>query len=557
MDETQEMRGMDISQQSGQSSTGETVYSGVSGEFFGEPPRKKKNKLILAGAAAVGLAVVIGVIVFAGSVFLQNGQKKFVTALVKAMASKPEEEEDLFGFEQMAEMVKETPYGYGGSLVLESSNISEIDAYSGLGFEMELGVDYDPVRQGMAKFMVLYGGMDMAGLTYYLDPQTIKLALPGLSDRLMVFDYQEGFEDRLASSYMIRSMGMSADEIQEFADMLTVARETMERGEPEEKTDASQMAERFRSAVNLANRLEKEMKVERADSKSFTIDGKETTCTGYTAVISHDTLMAICQDIETFILEDEEASQIVFEYLEQMKLLVGGGMVTGDMEDLESDLDRLLDRLDDSIDEIEMKGYIDRSGNMASLTIETSLDVDGDEMDFSEEILWKGGAYLAENMEVTVHVEDYYDDVEINLSREGSSENGISDVEYKLIMRDDGEKILTATFGTIFDRDTKEASVEALVRADQSYISVDMKAEGVFDEIEKGKGFHFDLDNLRVRAVGATMNYSGEIYCGPIDGLEIPEGEEFDLLTDNEMDWQILAMEIFDKLEELTYNLGY
>lgn len=202
-----------------------------------------------------------------------------------------------------------------------------------------------------------------------------------------------------------------------------------------------------------------------------------------------------------------------------------------------------------------MNGYIDHSGNMASLTIETGFEADGDQVDFSEEILFKGGSYLAENMEVTVEMDDGYSDVECKVTREGSTEDEVTDTSYKLSVRVDGEKLLTSTFGSTLNRDTKEASMDAMIRADSMYVSLDMKADGVFDQIDKGKGFHFDMDNLRLRAVGATLNFSGEVYCGPMDALEKPEGETFDMLTDSEMDWEILAMEIVDKLYELEDKL--
>lgn len=546
MDETNGMNGME--------NNTAAPYEGVSPDLF-EPPKNNKKKWLLAGGAAVVLIAVIGIIAVAGSYFFQNSQKKFVTALVKAMTSAPEESEDLFGFEQMAEAVKETPYHYGGSLVLEDSNLTDLEAFSGLGFTAEVGVDYNTERRGMAEFMVSYGGMDVAGLSYYLDPKGLALFLPGLSDRLLELDYQEGFEQRLYASYMMESMGMDQYEMEEFANMLIAVREMMEGNETAEQTGSQEIAKRFQNTVDLAKRLEDEMEVERSDSKSFTINGKETSCTGYTAVISHETLMAMFGDVKDFIVADEEAGQMVYEFMSQMDVLTGGGLVSGDREDLEADLDRLLDRLDESFDDIKMKGYIDHSGNMASLTIETGFEADGDQVEFSEEILFKGGSYLAENMEVTVEVDDGYSDVECKVTREGSTENEVTDTSYKLSIRSDGEKLLTATFGNTLNRDTKEASMDAMIRADSMYVSVDFKADGVFDQIDKGKGFHFDLDNLRLRAVGATLNFSGEVYCGPMDALEKPEGETFDMLTDREADWEDLAMEIVDKLYELEDKL--
>ena len=96
MDETNGMNSMENSTV--------TPYEGVSPDLF-EPPKNNKKKWLLAGGAAVILIAVIGVIPVAGSFFCQNSQKRFVTALVKAMTSAPEESEDLFGFEQMAEAV--------------------------------------------------------------------------------------------------------------------------------------------------------------------------------------------------------------------------------------------------------------------------------------------------------------------------------------------------------------------------------------------------------------------------------------------------------------------
>jgi len=179
-----------------------------------------------------------------------------------------------------------------------------------------------------------YGGMDVAGLSYYLDPKGLALFLPGLSERLLELDYQEGFEQRLYSSYMMESMGMDQYEMEEFAAMLIAVREMMEVAETAEQTGSQEIAKRFQNTVDLAKRLEDEMEVERSDSKSFTINGKETTCTGYTAVISHDTLMAMFEDVKDFIVADEEAGQMVYEFMSQMDVLTGGCLISGDREDL-------------------------------------------------------------------------------------------------------------------------------------------------------------------------------------------------------------------------------
>lgn len=517
-------------------------------------PQDKKNKWILAGVAAGILVLAIVIIALAGSVLLQSDQKRFIAAFVKSEFSQPKAGEDVFGLEEMMEAAQETSYVYGGALQLDGSNMSEMDQYRSMGLTAELGMSNTPAREMAMKLMVKYGGMDVAGLLYYVDPQKLEVGIPGLTDKVLTLDYQEGFEQRLEDSYMGQN-GMDEDDIQYLSDLMTTLREIMNNPAAAQNLDAQELAERISTAIDVKNRLEKEMEVEREGSKSFVVNGKSVSCTGYRAVIRHDTWMALLEELEQFILEDEQLKLIVYNYINQFQITMDDDELRMDsVDDLEFSLDILLNRLDDAMEDIELTGYIDRSGHMVSLTIRMAYEDEyGDTMEFNEEILWKGGAYMAQNMEVTVAVSDDYNDAEISITQNGKTEGDISSHDYKATVKMNGTKVLTGTFGTDFDQETKEASLDAMVRLDSMMaVSLDLKAEGVFDQVEKGKSMHFTLDTMTLRAAGMTMNFSGEFYVEPTDTLERPEGEVFDLLTTDEDIWYDFADEIYDNIYNIT-----
>ena len=72
-------------------------------------------------------------------------------------------------------------------------------------------------------------------------------------------------------------------------------------------------------------------------------------------------------------------------------------------------------------------------------------------------------------------------------------------------------------------------------------------AQGVVDELEKGKNIHLTLDSLDVSAMGDTGNavLSGEYYIRPLTEEVVPlEGDTMDVLAAGEEEWNSVLMEV-------------
>ena len=86
-----------------------------------------------------------------------------------------------------------------------------------------------------------------------------------------------------------------------------------------------------------------------------------------------------------------------------------------------------------------------------------------------------------------------------------------------------------------------------------------LSANGVVDELEKGKTFHTSLDELRI-SLEDESNYitlGGEYYLRPLEGtIVVPEGEEMDMLAATMDDWNNVVMEIYGNVFGLLMQMG-
>ncbi len=531
--------------------------SGLGGDFE-EKKKTGKKKWLLAGGV-IGLLAVVGIVALAGTMLFQSNQAKFVRALAEAFTSRPETTiaEDVFGYEEMSQLYMEEPYAYGASLVLEDSNLAELAPLSGGSISMEFSGDYQAVETG-GRLMIGYQDMELLGISFGMDRERMILSFPGLTDRALTIDYGEGFEDKIASSYLVQGNGMTVGEIEELTDSLQVLREAMDSIGEMEPINWTDLADRFWTAVDLASTLEEAIEAERSGQQTFTINGTQTVCTGYQVTLRHDGLMEILEKCKSAVLEDEQMSQLAYSYVSQLELAYGdGALAEAGAGGLEGALDDLLDIVDANTGDIYMTGYLDRSGTLASLTVETDFTVDGETFRFSEEILFQGGSYLAENMEITATVTGSSGtSVEAELSRTGNTQDDLAGRDWDMIIYIDGVKVLTGRLGMTYNRVTNEASLTGLLRDESTYSSVDLEIEGVFDQIDKGKGYHFSADQGTLRISGIALDFTGELYMNPTDQVTMPSGETFDIWTEDEAGWTDLEMELYQGFYLLGSQLG-
>ena len=86
----------------------------------------------------------------------------------------------------------------------------------------------------------------------------------------------------------------------------------------------------------------------------------------------------------------------------------------------------------------------------------------------------------------------------------------------------------------------------------------DVSMTGVVDQLEKGTSIHMTIDEFTVamvdQAVGLTL--SGEYSYKPLEEAVTPlEGEQFDMVTADESQWESVIMEFYMSIMELAAQL--
>ena len=182
-----------------------------------------------------------------------------------------------------------------------------------------------------------------------------------------------------------------------------------------------------------------------------------------------------------------------------------------------------------------MTVHVDIEGRLASVNGTTFFYFTGSEaepvqLQFGCEL--KGGAYPTQNMSAQAVLENGATSVQIEAVKEGAYDGKELTSGFELSIENQGE-----------------ISEKWDITLDSSYNSEGggFEAQGVVDELEKGKNIHLTLDSLDVSAMGDTGNavLSGEYYIRPLTEEVVPlEGDTMDVLAAGEEEWNSVLMEV-------------
>ena len=281
--------------------------------------------------------------------------------------------------------------------------------------------------------------------------------------------------------------------------------------------------------------------------------------------VSKEAMINFLRTSSDFFLQDEVLKKDFLKRLElsvKLSQLAGAQMEGQDFptaqemqeqtyEEARTEIDGMIAFLDSSLNDVSMTVYVDKEGCLASVKGTTSFNSTGSEaepvqLQFGCEL--KGGAYPTQNMSAQAVLENGAASVQIEAVKEGAYDGKELTSGFELSIENQGEiaEKWDITLDSSYNSEGGGFDVQAAAAQDGMEL-LGFSAQGVVDELEKGKNIHLTLDSLDVSAMGDTGNavLSGEYYIRPLTEEVVPlEGDTMDVLAAGEEEWNSVLMEV-------------
>ena len=532
---------------------------------------KKKGKLAALIIAAVA---VIGVAAFAAVKLTEKDPKEVVIAAFENIW--PEDQvspaEELFGTSELAKAMSTTDSETSLSLKLDSCSDDTVNSFAGAGLRIA-GKNDITNKKSSFNMGVTYNDMDAANLNVYYGDETLMMALPELVDKVFTLDLSEGLADRVKNSptistYLAQS-GVDVDA------MATYLKEMMDDAVSQSETgtapfDVEALMTRYKEGCKAQENFKAALTVEKNGKGTFTMDGKEVSCTGYNVTVSKDSMIEFLRVSSDFFLQDETLKNDFLKQLEasvRMSEIMGAAAYGGTTQtpeemqqqtydELKNTVDEMITYLDGSLSDIQMVVYVDKAGRLASVDGKTTIigtaEEGTDALDSSVDVafLWnlEGGAYLTQNMNGSITLsnpEDAADKISVAFTRQGTYDKSSLTDDFSVTFDGGDDQQLRFMYTTTYYADNGSFHASAEVGAGSSQL-LKISGTGVVDEMEKGTSFHITIDELETNVMDSSINVmmSGEYSLAPLQGeITAPEGEQMDVLAATEADWQGVFMQ--------------
>lgn len=538
-----------------------------------EPPadkkKGKKTAIIIAAVAAIAVAA------FAVVKMTAKDPKEVVIAAFENIwpEGQVSPEEELFGVSSLAKAMTSTDSETSLSLKLDSCSEPSVNSFAGAGLRIS-GKNDVTNKKSSFNMGVTYNDMDAANLNVYYGDEKLMVSLPELVSKVLTLDLSDGLADRVknsptVSAYLAQN-GVDVDAMSSYLkELMDDAVNQAENGTA--PFDVEALLTRYREGCKAQDNFKAALTVEKNGKGTFTMDGKEVSCTGYNVTVSKDSMIEFLRSSSDFFLTDETLKNDFLKQLEasvRMSEIMGAGAYGGTVqspeemqqqtyEELMGTVDEMITYLDGSLSDIQMVVYVDKAGHLASVDGKTTVkevteegaETEGERIDVAFQWNLQGGAYLTQNMNGSLTLtnpEDETNKISISFIRQGTYDK--KDLTDDISVEFDGgsdDRKITFMYTNSYYSDGGSFHTAAEVGAGGSQLFA-ISGSGIVDELEKGKSFHLTIDELEASAMEQSVRVmmSGEYSISPLQSeVTAPEGEQMDVLAATGAEWQGLFIE--------------
>ncbi|MBR7088946.1 MAG: hypothetical protein IKI46_00430 [Lachnospiraceae bacterium] len=452
---------------------------------FQAAPQGEKVKKGLPIGAVIGIAAAVLVVIVAVVVLAMKnlgGKVTLVNTLINA---------------------------YDGEYLTEASKDFKLDPFGEFTYTVEGEVEDVEFNVSIASnggshtrsayATVTYSGFT-ADINAYIDEKQIKATCPVLGDYLFLYDYSNDKND----GYIVELIEDAGIDVEDFNALIGFM------------NDNSDLAKKFyEKNIDFFKDIANDLDFKKTGAKeTFTVNGKSVSCKEYQAVITEDLVVEWIEGYQKLWNDFYKENSDDFEIIEDM---------IGEDLDLEDMFDEMLDELDD-MEDLTISIY-SKGATAACIRV-----ADEDNM---IEVLFQGGDYLAQNVEINY---DFDGDDGTLLTIEGETKG---DVQTTTIESEESDFELEYSY----NRKTGEFSMSCEMNGTEMY---NLEAT-----IEIGKNeIKYTYDTLEV--YGEDMPFDSLVitFSTKADIKEPKKGEEIDLGNMDEDELEDLAMDIMEEIED-------
>lgn len=522
--------------------------------------QSSKKKWVLPAAIVAAIAIAAGVFAMKG--FSSKDPKDLVIDAFKSIVAEGQTNpaEEIFGMSSMIEKLNKESSQVTMEFSMEGSSDETLNQLvSGtLGVKAFNDMENKKVSFDMG---VGYGGMELANLKFYLDEKELVMAVPELSSRAFTMNYAEDLEGQLANSPfvgpMIQDSGMDFTGLNSYLEKCNEI-----AAEGTQFFDLKELWNRYKEGSQAIEDLKAAMTVEKAEQKTFTIDGKEENCNGYHTTITKDALVQFITTTKDFFLNDETLKNDFIEYMNLMNdiqgtmaMMANPYMQSGEemQQELwnmaETNLNTFIEELKESMGDLTMDVYVRKDGKMAGFDYETTAVIEEENIKFYGNVTFGGGYSMMSNVNAVLNLESETGEViTLSADKTGTYEK---DKAYSGAFRataGNGTESYSFVYTGDYNVESKEYDVSLdFLSGDESQFAI--SSNGMFTDLVKGESFALEMTSIRMEMpVFETEEYvelSAKYEAGPLaETVEIPEGEKFDILAATEEDYYDVYTEI-------------
>ena len=148
------------------------------------------------------------------------------------------------------------------------------------------------------------------------------MSMPELTGKVFTVDLGEGLADRLKASPtlgpVLTESGVDVDGLAAYiTEYFDWAESVSEEGEM--PFDVAALLERYKEGCTAYDSFKEALTVEKAEKGTYTVDGAEVSCQGYTVQVSKAAMIDFLRTSSDFFLQDETFKE---DYLQQLEMSV-------------------------------------------------------------------------------------------------------------------------------------------------------------------------------------------------------------------------------------------